>query len=101
VGTDVELNVFTDLSMCQNKVIPVHTMKARGGWRYLTVVLDGGSTAELQLSGLIGTGMQKIRIIGSVFEKRLNWQVEEVEKNLNKRLFQATYLCAYKQNINT
>jgi len=38
------------------------------------------NTAELHLSGLIGTAshpdMQKIRIIGLSFENRLHWQCE-------------------------
>jgi hypothetical protein len=47
------------------------------------------NTAELQLSGIIGTAsfpdMQKIRIIGFFFENSLHWQFE-VEKELYKRL---------------
>jgi hypothetical protein len=49
-----------------------------------------GSTVELQLSGLIETGlhldMQKIRIIGFFFENRVHWQFE-VLKNFYKQLF--------------
>jgi len=43
-------------------------------------------TVELRLSGLIGTDMQKIRIIGFFFGNGLHWQFE-VGKNFYKRLF--------------
>jgi hypothetical protein len=59
------------------------------------------STVELHLSGLIGTAihpdMQRIRIIEffKIVIRMLHWQ-SEVEKNLYKRLFEGTYLFAYK-----
>jgi hypothetical protein len=47
-------------------------------------------TVVLRLSGLIGTAshadMQKIRIIGFIFENKLHWQFE-VENNFYLRLF--------------
>ena len=67
-------------------------MGGRGGRGVLNLGLDGGETVELQSSGLqvIGTAshpvMQKIRIIESFFEKRLQWQFE-VEKSFYKRMF--------------
>jgi hypothetical protein len=49
-----------------------------------------GSTVELKISGLIGTGihpdMQKIRVTVFFFENRLHWQFE-VLKNFYKQLF--------------
>ena len=52
--------------------------------------LNQHTTAELRLTRLIGMAshldIQKIWIIGFLFENRLHWQ-SEVEKNLYKRLF--------------
>ena len=39
--------------------------------------------------------MQKIRIIGFLFENSLHWQFE-VENKIYKRIFDATYLVTYK-----
>jgi hypothetical protein len=50
---------------------------------YLTTVRIYLTTAEIRLSGLIGTAsrpdMQKIRIIGFLFENVLHWQFEAEE----------------------
>jgi len=59
------------------------------------------NTAELLLSGLIGTAsnpdMQKIRIIGFFLENRLQWQLEVGGGGeFYKQLFWATYLFTYE-----
>jgi hypothetical protein len=56
------------------------------------------SAVELHLYGLIWLVshpvMQKVRIVGFLFENRLHWHFK-VEKNFNQQLFYATDLFIY------